>query len=244
MSGGWLRKAGFLVLFGLAAVATASADNPGRELTRLTDAEDTFTSPDGQVSVEQYSKKKGEDDLVYQFWAFDAKHQHGVLLNPDENTDLAGYPAGFRFSADSQWLVRMQKTGAGYHTLFLYRRNGFQFSAATPKPLGEMAWDYFYSQPVSAKMHRKSRDRDSLDHAQVHLVQGVEDNYASLGKHWPDSRYLVISLSFDAQGEDRPLPWVEAWRCVFDTKTDRFSIPADFAENNARTVQFPVPKRK
>ena len=69
-------------------------------------------------------------------------------------------------------------------------------------------------------------------------------NYASLGQHWPDSRYLVISLSFDAQGEDRPLPWVEDWRCVFDTKTDRFSIPADFAENNAKTVQFPVPKRK
>ena len=134
MSGGWLRKAGFIVLFGLAAVAPASADNPGSELTRLTDEDDTFTSPDGQVSVEQYWRTKGEYDRVHEFWAFDAKREHGVLLNRAENTDAAGYPAGFRFSPDSQWLVRMQKTGAGYHTLFLYRRNGFQFSAATPKP--------------------------------------------------------------------------------------------------------------
>ena len=244
MSGGWLRKAGFLVLFGLAAVAPAGAGNPGPELTRLTEADHTFTSPDGQVSIEQYWRAKGEYDRVHEFWAFDAKREHGVLLNRGENTDAAGYPAGFRFTPDSQWLVRMQKTGAGYHTLFLYRRHGFQFSPATPKPLGEMAWDYFYSQPVSAKMHRKSRDRDSLDHAQVHLVQGVDGNYAALGQRWPDSRYLVISLSFDAQGEDRPLPWVEDWRCVFDTKTDRFSIPADFAENNARTVNYPAQKQK
>jgi hypothetical protein len=137
MAASWLLRTGFVVLLSL-AVAPASAASPGNDLTRLTDPENTFTSPDGQVSVEQYSKKKGEDDLVYQFWAFDPKHEHGVLLNRDENTDDAGYPAGFRFSPNSQWLVRMQKTGAGYHTLFLYRRNGFQFSSATPKPLGEM----------------------------------------------------------------------------------------------------------
>ena len=243
MAASWLLRTGFVVLLSL-AVAPASAASPGNDLTRLTDPENTFTSPDGQVSVEQYSKKKGEDDLAYQFWAFDPKHEHGVLLNRDENTDDAGYPAGFRFSPNSQWLVRMQKTGAGYHTLFLYRRNGFQFSSATPKPLGEMAWDYFFSQPVSRKIHRKSRDRDSLDHAEVHLVKGVDDNYTSMGKHWPDSRYIVISLSFDAQGEDRPLPWIEDWQCVFDTKTDQFSIPADLAKHNTETVNYPAPKPK
>ena len=50
--------------------------------------------------------------------------KNGALLNRDEDIDLAGYPAGFRFSRNSQWLVRMQKLGAGYHTLFLYRRTG------------------------------------------------------------------------------------------------------------------------
>ncbi|QDW39055.1 hypothetical protein FFI89_019030 [Bradyrhizobium sp. KBS0727] len=244
MAASWLRRTALVVLLGLATAAPASAASPGNELTRLTDPDRTFTSPDGQVSVEQYSKKKGEDDLVYEFWAFDAKHEHGVLLNRDENTDDARYPAGFRFSPNSQWVVRMQKLGSGTHTLFLYRRNGSQFSEATPKPLGDMAWDYFYSQPISRQIHRKSGDRDSIDHPQVHLVKGADDNYASQGRHWPDSRYLVLSLSFDAQGEDHPRPWVEDWQCVFDTKTDRFSIPADLADANAKTVNYPAPKRK
>jgi hypothetical protein len=244
MAASWLQRTGLVVLLGLASVAAASADSPGSELTRLTDKDDTFTSPDGQVIIEQYWKDKDENFRLYQFWAFDAKHEHGVMLNPGEDEDLAGYPAGFRFSPNSQWVVRLQKIGSGTQTLFLYRRNGLQFSEATPKPLAEMAWDYFYSQPVSRKMHRESKDRDSLDHAQVNLVKGVDDNYASLGKHWPNSRYIVLSLSFDAQGEDKKLPWVEDWRVVFDTKTDKFSIPADFVEHNARTVKFPDRKRK
>ena len=184
MSGGWLRKIGFLLLFGLVTATPAGADSPGNELKRLEDPDDTFTSPDGQVSVEQYSKKKGEYDLVYQFWTFDRNHQHGALLNRDDS-DPPEYRAGFRFSPNSQCLLRMQKLGASYQTLFLYRRNGFQFSSATPKPLGDMAWDYFFSQPVSRKMHRKSGDRDQLDHNQVNLLQGVDDNYASMGSIGP-----------------------------------------------------------
>jgi hypothetical protein len=107
-----------------------------------------------------------------------------------------------------------------------------------------MAWDYFFSQPVSGKMHRKSRDRDSLNHLQVHLVQGMDDNYAGMGKHWPDSRYIVLTLSFDSQGEDKPLPWIDGWRCVFDTKTGQFSIPTDFAHHNAKAVEFPDQRRR
>ena len=243
MSGGWLRKIGFLLLFGLVTATPAGADSPGNELKRLEDPDDTFTSPDGQVSVEQYSKKKGEYDLVYQFWTFDRNHQHGALLNRDDS-DPPEYRAGFRFSPNSQWLLRMQKLGASYQTLFLYRRNGFQFSSATPKPLGDMAWDYFFSQPVSRKMHRKSRDRDQLNHAQVNLLKGMEENYAWLGKQWPDSRYVVLTLAFDAQGEDKPLPWIEGWRIVFDTKTDQFSIPPDFAEHNAKAVKYPDRNRQ
>ena len=240
MSGGWLGRTAILLLVALVTAAPASADGAGSELERLPDADHTFTSPDGLVSVEQYSKKD-EYDRVYQFWTFDGKLQNGALLNRNEDTDLAGYPAGFRFSRNSQWLVRMQKLGAGYHSLFLYRRTGDQFSPATPKPLGDMAWDYFFSQPLSRKMHRKSKDRDSLNHLQVHLVQGMDDNYAGMGKHWPDSRYIVLTLSFDSQGEDKPLPWIDGWRCVFDTKTGQFSIPVDFADHNARAGRVPRP---
>ena len=88
-------------------------------------------------------------------------------------------------------------------------------------------------------MHRDPKDRDSLDHAQAILLKGMDDNYAWLGEYWPDSRYIVISLSFDAQGEEKPLPWIEGWRCVYGLKTGTFSLPPDFAENNAKAVKNP-----
>jgi len=189
--------------------------------------------------VEQYSKDLKDDGFLYQFWSFDRDHRHGFLLNPGEGDDVAGYAAGFRFSPDSLWLVRMQKLGAGYSTLFLYRRKGYQFLPATTKPLGDLAWDYFFNSPASKATHRDPKDRDSLDHAQAILLKGLDDNYAWLGEHWPDSRYVVISLSFDAQGEEKPLPWIEGWRCVYDLKTGTFSVPSDFAEHNAKAVKNP-----
>lgn len=202
-------------------------------------AEDTVISPDRAMRVEQYSKDLKDDGFLYQFWSFDRSHRHGFLLNPGEGVDLAGYAAGFRFSPDSQWLVRMQKLGAGYATLFLYRKKGYQFRPATAKPLGELAWDYFFDSPVSKSMHRQAKDRDSLDHPQAILLKGMEDNYAGLDEHWPDSRHIAISLSFDAQGEESPLPWIEGWRCVYDLKTRTFSVPADFAEHNAKAIKTP-----
>jgi hypothetical protein len=247
MFGGWLR--GFLlalglVLLGFATAAPASAEGPGADFKLFADETFLFTSPDHQLRVEQYSKDMGDEGFLHQFWTFDDKHQHPSLLNPGEGIDLAGYLAGFRFTPDSQWLVRMQKLGAGYHTLFLYRRNGYQLSSATQKPLGTLAWDYFFGLPVAKKLHRDPRDRDSLGHVEAGLIKGLEDNYAWLGQHWPDSRYVVISLSFDAQGEDKPLPWIEGWRCVYDLKTGTFSVPAMFAEHNANAFKTPRPKRK
>jgi hypothetical protein len=74
------------------------------------------------VRVEQYAKDMGDEGYLHQFWTFDDRHQHGVVLNPGENTELAGYPAGFRFSPDSQWLVRMQKLGSGAPWIEAWRR--------------------------------------------------------------------------------------------------------------------------
>jgi hypothetical protein len=70
----------------------------------------------------------------------------------------------------------MQKLGAGYQTLFLYRRNGYRFSPATAKPLGDLAWDYFFTTPASKGMHRNPKDPYSLDHAFVGPVKGMEEN--------------------------------------------------------------------
>lgn len=248
MSGGWIRRTGSLLsallVLGVITMAPAGAAGPEAGFKLLADADEIFTSPDGQIRVEQYGADKGDEGFLFQFWTFDSTRQHASLLNPGEGIEVAGYRAGFRFSADSLWLVRSQKTGAGFQDLFLYRRNGNDFSSATKKPLSEMAWDYFWASPASKKLHRKPQDRDSLSHVFAALVKGMDDNYAWLGLHWPDNRYVVISLNFDAQGEDKPRPYIRDWWCAYDLKTGAFSVPAAFAEHNAKASTAPPPKRK
>ncbi|MEA2795959.1 MAG: hypothetical protein QOI87_3339 [Bradyrhizobium sp.] len=166
-----LRETWIALLLAFATVAPASAGGPKAGF-KLNPEATVFTSPDQKVRVEQYSKDTKDGGLLYQFWTFDRDRRHTFLLNPREGDDLAGYAAGFRFSPDSQWLVRMQKLGAGYQTLFLYRRKGYQFSPATTKPLGDLAWDYFFSTPASKGMHRDPKDPYALDHATVGLGEG------------------------------------------------------------------------
>src|SRR5262249_8909397 len=125
-------------------------------------------------------------------------------------------------------------------TLLLYKREGHDFVAATKKPLGDLAWNYFFTQPISKGMPRKP---DQLNHQRADLLKGMEENYAWLDQKWPDSRYVVITLSFDIQGNDKPAPWIAGWRCVYDTQTGKFSVPSAFAEYNAQTHQLPKPKR-
>ena len=162
------------------------------------------------------------------------------LLNADEDLDqLASYPAGFRFSPNSKWLVRMQGTGAGFATLLLYKREGDRFGPATRKPLGDLAWDFFFTQPASKDMPTEPGE---LNHRRADLLKGMEENYTWLGVKWPDSRYIVITLSFDIQGNDKPTPWIDGWRCVYDTQTGTFSLPASFASHNAAARQLPKPK--
>jgi hypothetical protein len=236
-----LRPIGMALLLALATAAPACADGPGAGF-KLADAP-IFESPDHKLRLEQYAKEQKDQGFLFQFWIFDAGHRHASLLNRGEGEDMAGYQAGFRFSPDSQWLIRMQKMGAGYQSLFLYRRHGDQFSQATKKPLSDLAWDYFFTTPDSKGMHRDPKDPYSLDHAFAALVKGMDDNYAGMGQHWPDSRYVVISLNFDMQGEDdKTAPWIEDWHCVYDLKTGSFSVPADFADHNAKAITYPKPK--
>ena len=232
-----LKRIWILALLGIATTSRVHADGPGADFTLYSGPNATFVSPDQKLSVKQYSKDLGGNQgFVHQFWTFAQNHKHPFLLNPGEGLDLAGYPAGFRFSSDSQWLVRMQKLGAGYATLFLYKRNGHQFSPATKKPLGDLAWDYFFSLPVSKGMDRDPKDRYSPNHAEAGLVKGMDDNYSWMGEHWPDSRYIVISLSFDCPGVGSA-SWIEGWHCVYDLKTGNFSLPPDFVGHNAEAVK-------
>jgi len=237
----WTYAIGLLVLAAITAATPARADGPGPDLKFLDDPKDTFKSPDKTFSIEQYSRDGGNEGFTYQFWIFDKDHKNAFLLNRNEDEDLASYPAGFRFSPDSKWLVRMQGTGAGFATLLLYKRDGDRFVPATRKPLGELAWDYFFTQPASKGM---PTEPDELNHKRADLLKGMEENYAWLGQKWPDSRYVVITLSFDIQGNDKPTPWIDGWRCVYDTQTGKFSVPSAFAEHNAQARQLPKPKAR
>ena len=50
-----------------------------------------------------------------------------TLLGPEQDD----YAADFRFTRDSRWLVRLQKTGSGEGTMFLYKLGPKGFEAAT-----------------------------------------------------------------------------------------------------------------
>ena len=169
------------------AGGTIAAQTVGPAADYKINPEYTSTSPDGTITIEQYAKIAADGSYTWQFWA--RRGDKLTLLKPEQ----PDYAAGFRFTNDSQWLVRMQKTGAGEGSLYLYHLGPQGFAAATRKPLGDLAWAYFKSLPDSRKIKRPDF------HIDAGLVKGLDDNYRWMGESWPDSRYLVISLSGDVR---------------------------------------------
>jgi uncharacterized protein len=190
------------------------------------DPEHTSTSPDGTTTIEQYAMIGADGDYTWQFWA---RHRDKLTMLEPEQPD---YAAGFRFTNDSQWLVRMQKTGSGSADLYLYRQDPQGFVAATPKPLSDLAWAYFESLPDSRKIGMPDY------HIETNLVKGADENYRWMGVKWPDSRYLVISLSGQAPPNDQHgrIQSLRGWRCRYDLQNGTFDVPPGFAENNAKAI--------
>ncbi len=186
----------------------------------------TSASPDGTTTIEQYAKVAADGSYSWQFWA---RRQDKLTMLQPEQPD---YAAGFRFTNDSQWLVRMQKTGAGDASLYLYRLGRQGFVAATQKPLSDQAWAYFKGLPDFRKIRRPDF------HIEANLLKGTDDNYRWMGENWPDGRYLVIALSGEVSpnsqhGQIRSL---HGWRCRYDLQKGTFDVPSDFAENNAKAI--------
>jgi hypothetical protein len=189
----------------------------------------TSKSPDGATTIEQYVRTDKGDDWIWQFWA--RRSESMMLLGPQQDD----YPADFRFTPDSRWLVRMQKTGSGEASLFLYKLGPKGFVAATSKPVGDLAWDYFYKQPASRKVMKPDF------HINAGILEGIDDNYRELGVNWPDGRYLVISLwgEVEPNGKHHQLTTVREWRCRYDLQEGKFDVPEIFAKDNAKAL---VPK--
>ena len=234
-----LRLTLMLLVLAAAMPMLARADGPAADFKLDADATTVFTSPDETIRLEQYAKDRADDGPLYQFWTFDAQHQHPFLLNPGEGDDLAGYAAGFRFTPDSQWLVRMQKLGAGTSTLFLYRRQGDQLLPATKKPLGDLAWDFMKSRPDWKKLLKAPEYHDS-----AYMLKGLKENYKDYGVDWPANRYLLIGLSADADVKGRkPIQTlvVNGWHCRYDLQTGKFDVPPIFGSDNAKAVKAKSP---
>ena len=128
----------------------------------------------------------------------------------------------------------MQKTGSGESTLYLYRLGPQGFVRATKKPLGDLAWAYFKSRPDWRKVKK-----DPEYHISANLLKGTEENYHWLGVDWPANRYLLVSLTGDADIRTRkPMQTgvVNGWRCRYDLQTGKFDVPPLFSSSNAKAV--------
>jgi hypothetical protein len=150
------------------------------------------------------------------------------MLEPEQRD----YTAGFRFTNDSHWLVRMQKTGAGYATLYLYVLRQHGFVAATERPLGELAWAFFQNHADSKTLGVPNF------HVTAGLVKGADENYDWMGVHWPDSRYLVLTLSgeIEARSPGEHKRYLQGWHCRYDLQSGSFDVPDSFRENNLKAV--------
>ena len=216
---------GLLIACSIAVCSEAAAAQPaGPPAGYNMDPEFTEKSP-GAITIEQYENK---DDYKWQFWV--RREGTFTVLDPKP----ADYPAGFRFTNDLKWLVRMQKTGSGESTLYLYRLGPQGFVPATKKPLGDLAWAYFKGRPEWRKVKK-----DPEYHISADLLKGTEENYRGLGVNWPENRYLLIGLSGDADVKGRkPMQTgvVNGWSCRYDLQTGKFDVPPLFSNDNAKAV--------
>ena len=224
------RPAPWLALaLALAAAPARAASGPPPDYILTDNADLAFTSPDGATKLEQYMKDGGDFDVKWQVWA-----RHG-----DQMTELKpeqGYGPGFRWTPDSQWLVRMQKTGSGEQDLYLYHVENGAFASATKKSLSDLAWAYFYGRPETKRFAR-------LDfHISANLVKGAEEAYRWLNVKWPDNRYLVISLAgeYDKHPKNVAVKGLGGWQCRYDLATGKFDVPAMFARENAEALKWEI----
>jgi hypothetical protein len=225
----------FAIGFGLfCSIAAASAQSAGPPADYKIDPEYTSTSPDGATTIEQYAKTTPDGDYTWQFWARSGDRLS--LLKPEQ----PDYAAGFRFTNDSQWLVRMQKTSSGESSLYLYRLGPQGFVAATDKPLSELAWAHFSSLPAAKKVRKPDF------HIDAGLLKGMDDNYRWMGEEWPENRYLVIALSGDVSPSRRhgQIRSIRGWRCRYDLQKGTFDVPPDFRANNARAIALQSARRQ
>jgi len=103
----WKRLASSIGILLACGVHTVAGEPAGPPADYKIQTDYTSRSPDGTTTIEQYAKTDADGNYTWQFWA---RRQDKLTMLQPEQPD---YRAAFRFTPDSQWIVRMQKTGAG-----------------------------------------------------------------------------------------------------------------------------------
>jgi hypothetical protein len=220
------------LLVSLACATGASAAPPaGPPAGFAIEADYSEKSPDGATTVEQYKKPAPDESYNWQFWA--RRADSFSFLAPEQED----YPADFRFTNDGRWLVRMQKTGSGELTSYLYKLGPNGFESATKKPIGDLAWDFFYSRRESRKIMKPDF------HMGAGLLKGTVENYRNLGVDWPENRYIVISLWGEVEPTEKhhQLTTVHGWRMRYDLRESKFDVPQTFIKNNLDALKLRSP---
>ena len=220
-----MRRGAFALVLSTGLLASGVAEAAGPPDGFKLKDEFNAVAPDKATTIEQYAIENKDGDMVWQFWA---RRSDSFVMLPPEQED---YPADFRFTRDSRWLVRLQKTGSGEGSMFLYKLGAEGFVAAIKKPFSDLAWDYFYKQRESRKIRKKPEY-----HIYVGLLKGIADNYISLGENWPDSRYILIGLSGDADVRDHQTGTINGWQCRYDLEQGTFDVPQAFLKQNVKAL--------
>jgi hypothetical protein len=219
-----------VLFFSLSCMFGASAAPPaGPPAGFAIETDYTVKSPDGAAAVEQYKKAAPDESYNWQFWV--RRTDSFSFLAPEQEN----YPADFRFTNDGRWLVRMQKTGSGELTSYLYRLGPNGFVSATRKPIGDLAWAFFYSRPESRKVMKPDF------HMGAGLLKGLPENYRNLEVDWPENRYIVISLwgEVEPTKKHHQLSTVRGWRMRYDLQEGKFDVPQEFLKNNIDALKAP-----
>ena len=136
---------------------------PRQRIERLPDADHTFTSPDGQVRVEQYSKKKDESIACTSSGPSTRRHRKSRAAESRRRHRSCRLPPDFDLAATANGWCGCRARRRLSHAVSVPADRD-QFSPATPKPLGDMAWDYFSASQCPGRCIGNPGDRDSLNH--------------------------------------------------------------------------------
>ncbi len=75
-------------------------------------------------------------------------------------------------------------------------------------------------------------------HIDTEVLKGTDENYRWIGVNWPDSRYIVVTLSGDVSPNKRhgQIRSVRGWRCRYDLQKGTFDVRRNLKSTTSRPL--------